>query len=185
MKRDSYSRRKGNTPVNELFTLSVLRPYANMILAGTKRWEFRLNPEFGRAGDHEFATEDTVFIVAMGPETTVTCFCRVGCILRGEELRVYFDDPATGHWREAGCREGMDRDWVFFEREIVNQYETAIELAVRPLRSLIPVDTVRHRQTGKPWSGRGFCHVSQLHRYDIEDQELAAFLAELVASESR
>ncbi len=165
--------------MSAMFLLSVLEPHASSIATGRKRWEFRENPEFGRIQGQELRSGDRLFIVAMGPAPAILCSCRVGRILRGQVMREYFADTLAERWREAGFDGGGPAFLKRFSREILDVYATAVELAATPLADAVAVERIRHRHTGKPWSGKGFTHVAMLHRYVLDGKDLKSALAEL------
>jgi hypothetical protein len=163
----------------ELYLLSVLEPHATRICEGLKLWEFRENERFGRAGDHRLGTGDMIFIVAMGVRPEIPCVCSVREILRGEAMLRHFGTRETGAWKETGYSP-QEQPWCILVEEILPKYRTAIRLEARLLERPIPVAEVRHAQTGRPWSGRGFLHASQLRRYRLEGRSVEQTLREVI-----
>jgi hypothetical protein len=167
----------------DIFLLSVLQPWAGMILSGRKRWEFRANPRFGRAtapgGERELAPGDWCFVVAVEPEgaeaAALTCCCRVGRILRGPEIEEYFLAPGHCRWLEAGFEDREE-----FAEAVPGAYATVVELDARPLAEPVAVERIRHAHTGEAWSGRGFAHAAQLRRYRLDGMPVEETLAELL-----
>ena len=157
-----------------IYFLSLHDQYVRMILDGLKRWEFRENPRFGILPDRELGPGDVLFLVSTFAEGAspprIECMCSVVSLLRGEDLRAYFGDPASGNWRQAGCEEGTDRDWDYFRANILEGYATAVELA--PYRVSPPIDssTVRHRTTHAPWKGIGFTPADHLKRFCVDGE---------------
>lgn len=153
-----------------LFFLSIREPWAGKIRTGEKVWELRENPRFGIFPEAQLAPGDRIFIVAgpkenSGMEPRISCMAEVPRILRGADFPAYFGDPATGHFREAGFGP---EEWETFERKVLPRYRTAVGLRAHPLRPAIPVSVIRHRHTGRPWSGRGCLPASHLKRYAVE-----------------
>jgi hypothetical protein len=159
----------------ELFLLSVLEPFAGRICDGLKLWEFRENPRFGRAGEHELSPGDLVFVVGMGAYPEIRCVCRVLEILRGDEVRLRFGTRESGAWMELGYGP-REQPWCILVEEILPRYRTAIRLEAHALKRPLRMADVLHAHTGRPWSGRGFLHASQLKRYRIDGMEVEQVL---------
>jgi len=161
------------------FLLSVLETHAASIAMGRKRWEFRENPDFGRIQGQELRGGDRLFIVSMGASPAILCSCRVGRILRGQAVREHFADPLAERWREAGFDDGGPAFLKRFSREILDVYATAVELAATPLADPVAVERIRHRHTGKSWSGKGFTPVAMLHRYCLDGVNIETALSRI------
>jgi hypothetical protein len=168
-----------------LFTLSLRRVYADMILSGDKRWEFRANPRFGASSNHHMSPGDVLFLVSTSPAGNAICIaCLAGRILRGQQLVEYFGAEATGHWMEAGCKPGTERDFVFFQREILSCYATAVELLrVRPVAPPIACAEITKLKNGVEvaWSGRGFSARKDLLRLRYRGEPLVEVLGRLAS----
>jgi hypothetical protein len=162
----------------ELFLLSVLEPHARRICEGRKLWEFRENSRFGRAGEYELKPGDLLFIVSMAEYPEIHSVCRVGEILRGDAMRLRFGTRETGAWKETGYSP-EEQPWCILVEEILPKYRTAIRLEPCLLKRPIPVMDIRHAQTGRPWSGRGFLHASQLKRYRLAGRNVEQALREI------
>lgn len=160
----------------QIFLLSIFHRFADMILAKEKRWEFRENPEFGRAGERTLRVGDALFVVSVGgPSDGVRGLGVVEKILRGEEMEAYFQNVARG---SSFAGEGPGAD--YFRREILGRYKTALKLDAAPLDEPIPLSAIRKRSTGRPWKGLGLTHVSQLHRHHIGQAPVEEVLSRLV-----
>lgn len=163
------------------FFLSIGSKHVARILAGEKKWEFRANPSFGNLEHVDLAADDTLLIVSVGAEKReVVCAATVGRILRGDAVRTCFGDRKDERWLEAGCAPGTDRDWGFFEREILNIYPVAVELAVLRTFVPIPVADIVNRRSGKPWKGIGLTPVGDLHRYEIGGRPVEQQVAKII-----
>lgn len=167
----------------ETFLLSINRTNVDMILSGSKKWEFRGNPNFGHAGPYALGSGDVIFVVSVSDSSNIPCWCRVGRILRGAEMIAYFGDPESGRWHEAGCRPGTARDWEFFEREILSAHAVAVELTCHALADPVPLEKICGRFAAKTWGGRGFLHATQLRRYAIDGRDVGDHLAALVGND--
>ena len=165
--------------MSEIFFLSVMAPYAALILSGKKKWELRANPRFGIFPDCEMGSGDRVYIVSMGDHPVISCLATVTRILRGEAYRDYFGDFDTGHWQETGCGTDPDRDLAFFRNEIFEEYTTAIGLLSCPLVPAIEVCRIRHRFKQKPWNGRGCVPLAHLKRFEIDGKPVPDYFHEL------
>jgi hypothetical protein len=163
----------------ELFLLSVMAPHAWRICEGRKLWEFRENVHFGRAGEFELEPGDLLFIVAMAEHPEIDCVCRVREILRGDAVPLHFGTRETGAWRETGYSP-EEQPWCILVEEILPKYQTAIRLEPCLLKRPIPVVDIRHAQTGRHWSGRGFLHASQLKRYRLSGRNVEQALREIL-----
>lgn len=165
----------------EIFFLSIHQNYAEMILSGTKSWEFRRNPNFG-AG---LKVGDWLFIVSMASQhSTVIAGCKICRILRGEEIDGWFGDSSSGHWLEAGCAEGTDRDWAFFTANILEQFSVAIRLHAYPVNPPQTLAAIRHCRSGKPWRGIGLTHLSELKQYRVNGIASDQFFLEMASSQA-
>ncbi len=165
--------------MSELFFLSIIEEYAQQILAGTKRWEFRENPEFGKAGDYTLRIGDRILIISTGNLNTISGYCIVDKIIKGKEYRKFFVKDNSEVWKYTGCPEDNE-DASVFKEQILKKYKTAVRLKVITIRYPIDISSIKHLWTGKKWSGRGFGHISQLKRYGICGTKLKDYINEIM-----
>ena len=165
-------------PREEIFLLSVLPPWAAMLASGEKQWEFRANPNFGRAGEHTMRPGDRLFIIESGPEPHFLCHGLVSRILRGQEIEHYFTTPER--LGEAGYPAAPESQ-ARFREEILPGHATAVHIQASPLPRPVPVSLIRHLHKKTPFLGRGFYHVAQLGRYHAGGRPVAGYLKELSA----
>jgi hypothetical protein len=162
--------------MKRIYFLSIQNNYVSMISKGEKKWEFRRNPRFGLYSDYELATGDILFLVSRFASTAmparIECMCLVQTILREREMTEHFADRETGHWLEAGCREGTARDWDFFKTNILPIYSTAIKLKPYPLVPPVETDVIRHKTKKTPWKAIGFTPASALKKFAVGDMEI-------------
>ena len=158
--------------MSNLYFLSIHAQNVEMILAGTKIWEFRENPKFGMLDDGELAVGDVMFLVSTFADQSGTgkieCLCRVLNILRNDELARYFADKENGHWRGAGCDDASDRNWAYFRDHILTKHSVAIKLETVQMETPLDVSQIRHKVTGAAWKGLGLTPADNLKRYTIE-----------------
>lgn len=154
-----------------VFFLSIQDRHVQRILQGIKLWEFRANPRFGITEGGALGQGDVVFLISRfeDPEAapSIACMGRVLEVLRGEDMRRRFSDKGSGLWREAGCREGTDRDWGYFVRNILHAYQTAVRLEPHEIRPAVDVGIIRHKNKGTPWRGLGFTPARDLKRFSV------------------
>ncbi len=169
--------------IDNIYFLSIYDQYVSMIINGQKKWEFRENPRFGIHAEWEIEIGDVIFVVSTSPNPEdsplIKCMCRVVKILRNEEMKEYFSQKQTNHWKETGCEDNTTRDWNFFERNILNAYSTAIRLEVFPVCPVIDVSMIRHRTKHSSWNGHGFTPARDLKRFHIFDNEVTDYFANL------
>ncbi len=158
-----------------IFFLSIASPAVERILSGEKRWEFRKNLRFGYVNGYELNLGDIIFLISKGGTNTIPCACAVTAILRGPQLNAYFGDYDAFHWQEAGCKEGTDRDWHFFNRNILHEYRVAVGLDCIPLPEAIALEAIQHQHTGKIWSGVGLTPLDSLKKYHIHGESLTPY----------
>ena len=142
-----------------------------MILNKEKLWEFRKNPRFGLVNGKILQSDDIIFLVSRFSDSVLSridCMCRVLSILRGDDLVEYFSSKQSGRWKQAGCDENSDRNWSFFENNILNVFSTGIQLEPYHVKPSIDIARIQHRQSEKPWKGIGFSPASDLKRYHID-----------------
>ena len=145
-----------------IYFLSIRRNYAEMILSGSKCWEFRQNARFGE----QLNVDDQIFIVSTDPKgSAVTGLCCIATILRGDAVNAWFGDKTTGHWHDAGCADGTARDWTFFAKNILGKFPVALRLAALPLESPVALAEIVHRSSGKPWRGIGLTPLEGIKNY--------------------
>jgi hypothetical protein len=166
----------------KIYLLSIHSEYANMILSGDKKWEFRQNHLFGQ----DLEVGDCIFVVAtyrqQHKSSEIICSCMVDGILRGQEMYDYFCDEASGRWKESGCSENSNRDWSYFEETILGSYSVAVKLTATPTNPPLSTAKFLHKTKHKPWKGIGFTPAGNLHRYTIEGQNVEQYLQALICS---
>jgi len=171
--------------MRNIFILSILSEYAEMILSGSKQWEFRRNPRFGTAGQEQIKPGNILFVVSMSDDPVISYYCIVEKILRGTEYLDYFSNPGYGRWKESGYSSGTDQDFNCFKKEVLEVHSTAVKLKPYKLNDPVPVKEIRQRYTNKPWSGRGFSHIGQLKRFEYRGFNFDDYLREIVSGEHR
>jgi hypothetical protein len=166
--------------MKNIFFMSVQSEYVDLILQGSKRWEFRENPRFGILSHFELAIGDVIFVVSMAKENvSIPCLCSVNNILRGNKYLSYFQNYESGHWREAGCQEGSERNWEYFKENILHRYTVAIGLDTYPVVPPIDVATIINKTQQRPWRGKGFTPAKDLHRFSVKGKNVLAYCTEL------
>lgn len=169
-----------------LYFLSIHDTYVSMIMDGAKQWEFRRNPAFGIFPEGRLEPGDLIFVVSTFSDPArsplIRCMVEIQDILRDHAMRDYFSDRASGHWREAGCEEGTDRDWDYFQRNILEEYATAIRVNAYKLEPPIDAASIRHKYKGSPWSGRGFTPAEDLRRFQIDGQVVEPYFRRLAGN---
>ncbi len=161
-----------------IYFLSIRKKYVEMILTGSKQWEFRQNPTFGSS----LEPGDLLFLVSTSEAgSEISCLCKVKNILRGEKVQEGFDDYETGRWREAGCEDNTERDWDFFVDNILHQYPTAIKLGSHPVSPSIALSQVAHKTSRKTWKGIGLTPLSHLQRYTVGDESADQYFGNLAS----
>lgn len=161
--------------MRNVYFLSLEEKYVQMILAGTKKFEFRKNPKFGILPNCELSEGDIIFVTSDG---CIPCCCIVNQILRDKVYYDYFKDYDSGHWKEAGCDDNSERNFDFFCKDILNEHSTAIGLVVLPIDP-INVKLIRHTTTNKPWNGRGFIPLQDLKRFSIHGEGVFSYFEKL------
>ncbi|MCP4723731.1 MAG: ASCH domain-containing protein [bacterium] len=165
--------------MTEIYFLSIFEEYVRKILDGTKKWEFRENPDFGKTGEYLMKPEDHVLIVSTGDKNVIPCICSVERILRGDEYTGYFRKTDSEIWEDTGCPEGCEEADEFKDL-IIRDYRTALKLITIPFNVPIDVSTIVHLWTGKPWTGRGFGHIEQLKRFGINGKKVKEYFDEII-----
>jgi hypothetical protein len=170
----------------EIYFLSIFQDYVSMIIRGEKQWEFRENPCFGRYEDGEIQVGDILFPVSVSQDpsqgSAISCLCRITDIRRGNEMKDYFSDEKSGHWKEAGCRENSERDWEFFQKNILNKYSTAVRLKVYPIEPAIKTSEITHKTKRTSWKGIGFMPANKLNRFSIQDAEIIDYFRKVAGT---
>lgn len=128
--------------MEKVFTLSVLRPWAEQIAQGAKLWEFRANPQFGLR--EELTPGDILLIVAMDEAPAIIAWARLLELVRDQDLAARFQDPALA------------------------DYQVALRLEARALSEPIACARVQRQNTERSWGGQGFLPLSNLHRYRLD-----------------
>ena len=153
-----------------LYLLSVRNEYVEMIIDGVKKWEFRENSNFGVFRNRMISKNDLLFLVSSAKGATdaqIRCMCEIMTILRNEEVISYFGDEKSQKWREAGCREGSNRDWEFFKSNILYKFSTAIKVKSYEVVPAVNVRDIKKKTNGRSWSGKGFLDTDDLKNYSV------------------
>jgi len=161
-----------------IYLLSVRDEYVNMIIDGTKRWEFRKNPNFGISKNKIISRNDLLFLVSImkgSIRPRIRCMCEILTILRNEEVISYFGEERSKKWREAGCREEGGRDWEFFKSNILYKFSTAIEVKSHEVIPAVSVEDIKKKTNGRSWSGKGFLDTDDLKNYSVCGQSVAEY----------
>ena len=169
-----------------IYLLSIYSQYVDMLVSGEKLWEFRANPDFGITERYRLQIEDVIFICAREKDaclSEIRCFCIVKDILREADYTAYFSDFTSGHWREAGCAPGTDRDLAFFKTEILDPFRCAVKLETHRLAQPIRISDIKHKYRGTSWSGKGFLPVRDLKRFQLAGQKMDEHLRQIVCRE--
>jgi hypothetical protein len=167
----------------DIYFLSVFDNYVSMILDGSKKGEFRKNPNFGMLDDIQLQLGDWLVLVSRFSDLTVpsriSCLCKVETILREEEMYSYFMHEESGKWKEAGCAQDSERDWHYFKNCILAEYNTAIKIVPYPLKEYIEISEIVHRSKGHSWKGVGFASVTHLKEYEIRETTIEVYFERL------
>jgi hypothetical protein len=146
---------------------------------GSKKWEFRENPEFGRTGEYLLETGDHILIISTGKRSIIPCVCVVEDIKKGDDYNAFFGSPDPCIWYETGCPEDEEEANEF--RNLIRcKYKTAVRLKNFNLNTPVDVSAIVHLHTGKSWSGRGFGHISQLKRFGIKGVKLEEYFTGII-----
>ena len=166
-----------------IYLLSIYSQYVDMLISGEKLWEFRANPNFGITDRHRLQLGDAIFICAREKDarlSEIRCFCIVRDILRGADYTAYFSDFDSGHWQEAGCALGTERDLAFFKAEILDQFRCAVRLETHKIAHPIRVSDIKHKYRGTNWSGKGFLPARDLKRFRLAGQKVEECLRQIL-----
>jgi uncharacterized protein with PIN domain len=136
--------------MKKIFTLSVLRPWAEQLVQGTKLWEFRANPQFGVR--EKLSVGDVLLIVAMDDAPAIIAWSELLEVYRGDDLEQRFGRP-----------------------ELV-EYHVALRLETHALPRPIACAEVKRQNTARSWGGQGFMLLSNLHRYRLDGAPLGQAL---------